>query len=30
MTDFRRERGLEIAKMNAVSENEGGSFSVPS
>ncbi len=28
--DSRQERGLEIAKMNVISENEDGSFSVPS
>jgi|SRR5271157_354662 len=28
--DLRRERGLEIAKMKAISENADGSFSVPS
>jgi transposase-like protein len=29
-TDLRRDRGLEIAKMTAISENEDGSFTVPS
>lgn len=28
--DSRRERGLEIAKANGITENEDGSFSVPS
>ena len=28
--DLRRERGLEIAKMNVITENSDGSFSVPS
>jgi putative transposase len=28
--DFRQERGLAIAKMNTIAENEDGSFSVPS